>query len=326
MARPRFRRRTKFLGDVGLSVPAGENGRSALEMLWSRPTCDVNGIVGGYTGEGAKTVLPAEAQRKIFVPAGRQPEPGRASRKLSRLVKSRLPADVKAEFFGHGGSRPWPAGARRSLAPARRALEAEWGKPAAVVGSGGSIPIVGAFKRELGMDSLMVGFGLDDDAHPFAEREIRAPLVPQRRALLGANSRRPSRNEAPGVGCGAAIVRDWPTAAGQASDARRRPAIGICPAAKSISASASRTRSSGKSPRKLGVDIDADGPARLRRDVRYRRSALGVADLSRRYVGGRAANREPEKTRRWCGWPLDAPPAPLALGAQAAFAALKGRK
>ena len=55
----------EFLGKVGLSAPAGEKGRSALEMIWSRPTCDPNGIVGGYTGEGAKTVLPAKASAKV---------------------------------------------------------------------------------------------------------------------------------------------------------------------------------------------------------------------------------------------------------------------
>ena len=80
-------------------------------------------------------------------------------------MKSKLPADVKAEFLGHGGSAAIGLPARgEALRRARRALEAEWGKPAAVIGSGGSIPIVGAFKRELGMDALMVGFGLDDDS------------------------------------------------------------------------------------------------------------------------------------------------------------------
>jgi acetylornithine deacetylase/succinyl-diaminopimelate desuccinylase-like protein len=155
----------KFLGDVGLSVPAGEAGRTVLEMLWSRPTCDVNGIVGGYTGEGAKTVLPAEARAKVsFRLVGRQ-DPARIAQSFRAYVKSRLPADVRVEFLGHGGSPAIGLPARgEALRRARRALEAEWGKPAAVIGSGGSIPVVGAFKRELGMDSLMVGFGLDDDA------------------------------------------------------------------------------------------------------------------------------------------------------------------
>jgi acetylornithine deacetylase/succinyl-diaminopimelate desuccinylase-like protein len=155
----------EFLGNVGLSVPAGESGRSVLEMMWSRPTCEFNGILGGYTGQGAKTVLPAEARAKVsFRLVGRQ-NPDRIQQSFRAFVKSRLPADVKVEFLGHGGSPAIGLPSRgEALRRARRALEEEWGKPAAVTGSGGSIPIVGAFKRELGMDSLMVGFGLDDDA------------------------------------------------------------------------------------------------------------------------------------------------------------------
>ncbi len=155
----------RFLGDVGLSVPAGEKGRSALEMIWSRPTCDVNGIIGGYTGEGAKTVLPAKASAKVsFRLVGKQ-NPERITQSFRAFVKARLPADVRAEFISHGGSPAIGLPARgEALRRARRALEAEWGKPAAVIGAGGSIPVVGAFKRELGMDSLMVGFGLADDA------------------------------------------------------------------------------------------------------------------------------------------------------------------
>jgi len=154
-----------FLGEVGLSVPAGEKGRSALEMIWSRPTCDVNGIVGGYTGEGTKTVLPAVASAKVsFRLVGKQ-NPERIAQAFRAFVKARLPADVKAEFLSHGASPAIVLPTRsEALRRARRALEAEWGKPPVLVGSGGSIPIVGAFKRELGMDSLMVGFGLDDDA------------------------------------------------------------------------------------------------------------------------------------------------------------------
>ncbi len=154
----------KFLGEVGLSVPAGEAGRSVLEQLWSRPTCEFNGVSGGYAGEGAKTVLPAEARAKVsFRLVGRQ-DPARIQAAFRAFVKARLPADVKAEFLGHGGSPAIGLPSRgEALRRARRALEEEWGKPAAVIGAGGSIPIVGAFKRELGMDALMVGFALDDD-------------------------------------------------------------------------------------------------------------------------------------------------------------------
>jgi len=154
-----------FLGEVGLSTPAGENGRSALEMVWSRPTCDVNGIVGGYTGEGAKTVLPAKASAKVsFRLVGKQ-NPEKIAQAFRAFVRARLPADVKAEFIAHGASPAIALSTRgEAVRRAARALEAEWGKPAALIGSGGSIPVVGAFKRELGMDSLMVGFGLADDA------------------------------------------------------------------------------------------------------------------------------------------------------------------
>jgi acetylornithine deacetylase/succinyl-diaminopimelate desuccinylase-like protein len=154
----------EFLNDVGLSVPAGEKGRSVLEMIWSRPTCEFNGIVGGFTGEGSKTVLPAEARAKVsFRLVGRQ-NPEKISQNFRSFVKARLPDDVKAEFVNFASS-PAIVMATKSeaLRRARRALEGEWGKPALLVGSGGSIPIVGAFKSELNMDALLVGFALDDD-------------------------------------------------------------------------------------------------------------------------------------------------------------------
>jgi acetylornithine deacetylase/succinyl-diaminopimelate desuccinylase-like protein len=154
-----------FLREVGLSVPAGEKGRSVLEMIWSRPTCDVNGIVGGYTGAGAKTVLPAAASAKVsFRLVGKQ-NPEAVSRAFRAFVKARLPADAAAEFTSFGASPAIVLPTRsEALRRARRALEAEWGKPAVLAGAGGSIPIVGVFKRELNMDSLMIGFALDNDA------------------------------------------------------------------------------------------------------------------------------------------------------------------
>ncbi|MFV0281289.1 MAG: M20/M25/M40 family metallo-hydrolase [Rhodoblastus sp.] len=153
-----------FLGEVGLSIPAGEADRSVLEQIWARPTCDVNGIIGGYTGKGSKTVLPAQASAKFsFRLVGKQ-NPARVAENFRDFVNARLPADCEAEFLSHGAS---PAQqlpfSSEALSRVRRALSAEWGKEAAMIGSGGSIPIVGSFKRDLKMDSLMIGFGLDDD-------------------------------------------------------------------------------------------------------------------------------------------------------------------
>ncbi|MDQ4061276.1 MAG: M20/M25/M40 family metallo-hydrolase [Pseudomonadota bacterium] len=154
----------EFLGQVGLSEPAGEAGRSVVEQVWARPTCDVNGMWGGYTGQGSKTVIPSQAHAKVsFRLVGKQ-DPHKIQAAFRNFVRARLPKDCKAEFKSHGAS---PALALDPsspyLAKAREALASEWGKPALVIGSGGSIPIVGAFKRDLGMDALMIGYALDDD-------------------------------------------------------------------------------------------------------------------------------------------------------------------
>lgn len=153
-----------FLDPVGLSTPAGETGRSILEQIWARPTCEFNGIVGGYTGEGFKTVLPAKASAKVSFRLVVGQDPIKIRENFRAFVRAHLPADATAEFHGHGAS-PGLALAFDSpaLARAKAALTAEWGREAVVIGSGGSIPVVGDFKRRLGMESLMIGFGLDDD-------------------------------------------------------------------------------------------------------------------------------------------------------------------
>jgi acetylornithine deacetylase/succinyl-diaminopimelate desuccinylase-like protein len=153
-----------FLGTVGLSIPAGEHGRSVLEMVWSRPTCDVNGIIGGYTGKGSKTVLPAQASAKFsFRLVGNQ-DPAKIAESFRAYVRKSLPGDCRAEFVSHGASRalllPFSS---ESLSRASRALQAEWGTEPVLAGCGGSIPIVGSFKTDLNMDTLMIGFGLEDD-------------------------------------------------------------------------------------------------------------------------------------------------------------------
>jgi acetylornithine deacetylase/succinyl-diaminopimelate desuccinylase-like protein len=154
----------EFLRDVGLKTPAGERGYSALEQIWSRPTCEFNGITGGYQGVGTKTVIPSKASVKITCRLVPGMNPKKVLKGIETFVKERLPKDCKAEFSGGRGS---PAiafdGQAPHIAKAAVALEDEWGKPAAMVGMGGSIPIVQSFKDTLGMDSLLVGFGLDDD-------------------------------------------------------------------------------------------------------------------------------------------------------------------
>lgn len=155
---------SKFLGELGLSKPAGETGRHVLEQIWSRPTCDVNGIIGGYTGTGSKTVIPAQASAKFsFRLVGKQnPEAIRDA--FRAFVRSQLPPDCDAEFLSHGASPALQLPLDSPyLKKARDALAAEWGRPAVLKGSGGSIPIVGNFRRDLGMDSLLIGFGVDDD-------------------------------------------------------------------------------------------------------------------------------------------------------------------
>ena len=154
-----------FLGEVGLSAPAGEADYSVVEQLWCRPTIEVNGIVGGYTGPGTKTVIPAEASAKFSFRLVPGQEPNNVIQGLHTYIADRLPADVTASYGGEGGS---PAGGFDTGAPAFRAtaeaLETEWGKAPVIVGCGASIPIVEAFQTRLGMDALLVGFALEDDA------------------------------------------------------------------------------------------------------------------------------------------------------------------
>ena len=153
-----------FLKPIGLSIPAGEKDRLLIEQVSSRPTCDINGIVGGYIGEGSKTVIPAEASAKISFRLVIGQDPAKIRQAFRDYVKARIPGDCKVEFGDHSSAPaialPWDM---KALAAARKALTEEWGKEALVIGSGASIPIVADFKKTLGLDSLLVGFGLDDD-------------------------------------------------------------------------------------------------------------------------------------------------------------------
>lgn len=154
----------EFLGDVDLSTPAGEQGYTPLEMIWSRPTCEVNGINGGYTGDGFKTVLPAKASAKIsFRLVGTQ-DPVAIRASFRKLVQDMLPPDCSVDFKDHGCAAASSTDTSDpAFAAALRALSDEWPDKAAYIGCGGSIPIAGYFQDILGTTPMLIGFAKDDD-------------------------------------------------------------------------------------------------------------------------------------------------------------------
>ena len=154
----------KFLGDIGLSAPYGETDRGPLERLWARPTADINGIWGGYSGPGSKTVIPAEAGAKVSFRLVPGQDPDVVVEGFRQFMRAHVPSDAKLEItvFSHGPGIEIPTDSLYMKAAAA-ALAEEYGRPAVTTGCGGSIPIVETLLRELGIDSLLIGFGLDDD-------------------------------------------------------------------------------------------------------------------------------------------------------------------
>ena len=154
----------KFLGPIGLKEPVGEKGRLLIEQITTRPTAEINGMIGGYTGDGAKTVIPGEAKAKVSFRLVGSQDPQKIRDNFRAFVRDRLPADCRVEFGNFGLAPPLQLSFDNpALNKARAALAEEWGQKAVTVGAGGSIPIVADFKNVLGMDSLLVGFALDDD-------------------------------------------------------------------------------------------------------------------------------------------------------------------
>lgn len=154
----------EFLGSIGLKASSGEQGYSAIEQMWSRPTLEFNGITGGYQGVGTKTVIPAKASVKITCRLVPGQDPDAVLRGIHSFVRARAPKDAQVDFLYSRGS---PAMVFNIDTPtvrqAANALADEWGRKPIFMGLGGSIPIVQSFKDALGMDSLLIGFALDDD-------------------------------------------------------------------------------------------------------------------------------------------------------------------
>lgn len=153
-----------YLTNVGLSAPAGEKTYSPLEQIWARPTCDINGISGGYTGDGFKTVLPATASAKVsFRLVGNQ-DPVAIDAAFKKFVKDKLPEDCTVSFAPIDVSKATMVETSDpKFQAAKVALSQEWETQAVFTGGGGSLPIVEHFKNILDMDAMLVGFALDSD-------------------------------------------------------------------------------------------------------------------------------------------------------------------
>lgn len=153
-----------FLSETGSAALFGEAGFSTLERRWARPTCDINGIYGGYSGEGPKTIVPSKAAAKItcrLVP-GQDPEKIMAS--LKTWLEERCPSGIQFEFqdfhgcaaFGFDPTSPW-------ISAASEAVEIAFGQPPVFIREGGSIPVVSSFQQILGIDTLLLGWGRNTD-------------------------------------------------------------------------------------------------------------------------------------------------------------------
>jgi len=153
-----------WLRTTGAPALGGEEGYSTVERACARPTLDVNGLLSGFTGEGAKTVLPSLALAKISMRLVPEQTPEEAAASLEAYLRARAPATVKWELRRMAGCKP--ALVKRdspAMRAAGRALEETWGKRPCFIREGGSVPVVGLVGEVLGVDSILLGFELPDD-------------------------------------------------------------------------------------------------------------------------------------------------------------------
>ncbi|HEX9749944.1 MAG TPA: dipeptidase [candidate division Zixibacteria bacterium] len=156
---------TDYKKRLDLTALPGENGYSPIERTWTRPTLDVNGLTSGYQGKGAKTVIPAAASAKISMRLVPNMDPKKVQKQFEDTIRSLCPPYINVRFANFGMAKPVVVPSDSpALARARAALEKGFGAKSVIVRSGGSIPVVETFKTHLGVASLLVGYGLPDDA------------------------------------------------------------------------------------------------------------------------------------------------------------------
>ncbi len=189
---------TAFLHGVGAPALSGEAGFSTLERLWIRPTCEVNGLLSGYTDEGAKTVLPARAMAKLSCRLVPDQDPGEVIELIRRHVERVAPPEVSVSIRELHRGDPWKASpAGPWFEAAREALARSFGREPVLTGEGGSIPIVADFERELGTPAILLGFALPgcnmhapDEWFPDAHLELGISTLLRFYDLLGSPGHR----------------------------------------------------------------------------------------------------------------------------------------
>ena len=154
----------RFKKSIGAPALHGESGYTTLERIWTRPTLDINGIWSGFTGQGAKTVIPAVAHAKISMRLVPNQRPAEVGKKLARHLRAVAPKSVKVEVRElHGGDAWVTATDHPAMRAASRAMQRAFGRKAVFVREGGSIPVVATFDEILGAPCLLMGIGLQDD-------------------------------------------------------------------------------------------------------------------------------------------------------------------
>ncbi len=153
-----------YLESLGVAAPHGEAGFTTLERRWARPTCDVNGMLSGYTGVGPKTIVPARSLAKITCRLVPNQDAKKLTASLKSFLESKLPPGIRMEFHEHHGAPAVVCDLHSPyMSAAREAVAAGFGKPPVMIREGGSIPVVGSFKRILGVDTLLLGWGQNSD-------------------------------------------------------------------------------------------------------------------------------------------------------------------
>jgi acetylornithine deacetylase/succinyl-diaminopimelate desuccinylase-like protein len=153
-----------YLKGLGVDAVFGEEGFTTLERRWARPTCDVNGIIGGYTGVGPKTIVPSKATAKITCRLVPNQDPKKLTAALEGILRSKLRPGLRMEFKAfHGATALLFDADSPYMAAARKAIQRSFGVEPVMIREGGSIPVVGTFRRVLGVDTLLLGWGQDTD-------------------------------------------------------------------------------------------------------------------------------------------------------------------